>query len=77
MNQKLELYYDQEADILEITIGLPSSCIFSEVENDVFEARDEKTKALKGYKIFNFVQRGGFQNLKKIKISLPAGVSIS
>lgn len=74
--EKLELYYDTEADILEITIGEPSSCYFDEVGNDVFEAHDENTDKLKGYKIFNFLKRGGFSDLKKIKISLPAGVDI-
>ncbi len=74
--KKLELYYDMEADILEITIGEPSSCYFDEVGDDLFEAHDEKTGELKGYKVFNFLKRGGFNELKKIKISLPAGVDI-
>ena len=74
MTQKnLEIYYDIEADILEITIGEPSSCIFEEVDDDLFEARDEKTNELKGYKIFNFLKRGSMNN---IKIPLPAGIEI-
>lgn len=76
MRQNLEIYYDKEADILEVTLGTPSACIFEEIEDDVFEARDEATNVLKGYKIFNFVHRGGFSLLKKIKISLPAHVLI-
>ena len=77
MNHKnLELYYDTEADILEIVIGRPSSCYFEEVDDDIFEGHDEKNNELKGYKIFNFLKRGGFKDLKKIKISLPAGVDI-
>ena len=75
--QKLDIYYDKETDILELTIGEPSSCIFDEVDDDLFEARDEKTNKLKGYKIFNFLKRGGFSGIKKIEINLPAGVNIS
>jgi len=75
MTQKnLEIYYDTEADILEIIIGEPSACIFDEVDDDVFEARDEKTNELKGYKIFNFLKRG---TLKNIKIPLPANIGIT
>ncbi|MEK6883781.1 MAG: hypothetical protein AABY22_29400 [Nanoarchaeota archaeon] len=74
MNQKLDIYYDKEADILEITIGHPSECIFDEVEDGIFEAHDMKTNELKGYKIFDFLRRGGMKN---IKIPLPANVSIN
>ncbi len=77
MKKQLELYYDNEADILEVTIGEPSSCIFDEIDNDLFEGKDEETGELKGYKIFNFLKRGGFSNIKKIKIVLPANVEIS
>lgn len=77
MGKKLEIYYDREADILEITIGRPSPCTFDEVEDDVFEGHDEKTNELKGYKIFNFLKRGGFNNMKKIRIDLPANVNIT
>ena len=48
MNSKnIEIYYDSEADILELTIGEPSSCIFAEVDDDLFEARDEKNRRIK------------------------------
>ena len=76
VNKKIELYYDMEADILEIFIGNPSSCYFDEVDDDLFEGHDEKTGELKGYKIFNFLKRGGFNNVKKIRINLPANVDI-
>ena len=36
----LKIYYDIEADILEIIIGEPFSCIFDEIEDDIFEARE-------------------------------------
>ena len=74
--QKLNLYYDTEADILELIIGEPSSCIFEEIGDDLFEARDEKTNELKGYKIFNLSKRKKQEWIKSVKISLPANVSI-
>ena len=61
MKQNLDIYYDKEADI------------FDEVEDGIFEAHDVKTNELKGYKIFDFVKRGGMKN---IKIPLPANVKI-
>ncbi len=74
MNQKnLEIYYDTEADILEIFIGEPTPCYFNETDDDLFEGKDKKTNELKGFKIFNFKKRG---SMKDIKISLPANIHI-
>ena len=73
IQKNLKIYYDIEADILEITIGEPTACIFDEVDNDIFEARDEKTNELKGYKIFNFLKIAS----KNIKIPLPANIGIT
>ncbi len=74
MKKNIDLYYDKEADILEIMLGEPSSCIFDEVDEGIFEAHDVKTNDIKGYKIFDFTKRGG---LKNIKIPLPVNVTIS
>lgn len=75
-DKRMDIYYDKEADILEITIGEASSCYFDEVDDDLFEAHDERTDELKGYKVFNFLKRGGFGETKKIKINLPAKIDI-
>lgn len=72
MKKSLEIYYNTEADILEINIGEPSSCVFDEVDDGVFEAHDEETNELKGYKIFDFSQR----SMRNIKIPLPVNVDI-
>ncbi len=73
MKQKnLQIHYDTEADILEIVIGEPTPCIFDEVDDDLFEARDEKTNELKGYKIFNFMKRA---SLKNIEVPLPVSIA--
>jgi len=73
----LEIYYDKEADILEIQIGEPTECYYDEIDDDLFEGHDEKTGELKGYKIFNITKRPDLKGLKKIKISLPANVEIN
>lgn len=73
MRQNLEINYDEEADILEIFLGEPTPSYFDEIEDDLFEGRDEKTNELKGFKIFNFRKRGG---IKSIRINLPANIKI-
>ena len=35
--KNLEIYYDAEADILEIMIGEPTPSYFDETEDDIFE----------------------------------------
>jgi len=74
-SQSLEIDYDAEADILEIFIGEPTPSYFEEIDDDLFEGRDKITGKLKGYKIFNLRNRGK-EWLKRIRISLPANVSI-
>ena len=76
MKQKLEIYYDLKEDILEIRIGEQTECYFDEIEDDLFEAHDEKNGELKGYKILNFGRRGGLKGIKKVMIPLPANVEI-
>lgn len=70
--ENLNIYYDAEADILEVQIGEPTESYFDEIDDDLFEGHDEKTGELKGYKIFNFTKRG----IRDIKIPLPANVDI-
>lgn len=72
-NKKMEVYYDAEADILEIFIGEPTPSYYDEIADDLFEGHDEKTDELKGYKILNFLKRGGMKN---VRIPLPANVII-
>jgi uncharacterized protein YuzE len=73
LKNNLEIYYDEEADILEIFLGKPTACYFNEIEDDLFEGREEGTNKLTGFKIFNFKKRGG---MKGVSISLPANISI-
>ncbi len=70
----LNISYDSDADILEIFIGNPSPSLFEEIEDDIFEGKDEETNELTGFKIFNFRKRG---RLKDVRIQLPAHVIIA
>lgn len=73
MNQKnLEIYYDREADLLEIMIGEPTLTYFDEISDDIFEGRDEKTNEIKGFKIFNFLKKG--EKLREIRIPLVSNL---
>lgn len=69
----LEIFYDDEADLLEIFLGKPTQCYFDEIDEDIFEGREEGTNNLIGFKIFNFKKRGG---MKGIKLQLPAHIII-
>jgi len=73
VKQNMEIFYDNEADILEIFLDEPTNCYFNEIEDDLFEGREEKTNKLVGFKIFNFKKRGG---MKGTKINLPANIKI-
>lgn len=74
MENKFEIVYDNEADILEVFLAEPTECYFDEIDDDLFEGREEGTDKLIGFKVFNFVKRGGMKN---VRIVLPANVSIS
>ena len=71
MKKNIEIYYDKEADILEIFVGEPKPSYFNEIDEDMFEGIDKNTGELKGYKIFNFTKRGN-DWIKKIKIAIPS-----
>ncbi len=73
MENKIEIIYDAEADILEIFLGEPTDCYFNEIDNDLFEGREEGSDKLVGFKIFNFIKRGG---VKGTRIPLPANIKI-
>ena len=73
MDNKLEIIYDDEADVLEIFIGEPSDCYFNEIEDDLFEGREKGTERLVGFKIFSFKKRKG---LEGVKINLPVNMRL-
>ena len=49
-----EIYYDKEADFLEVFIWESLECIATEIEKGVFVRKDIKTGEVKSIGIINF-----------------------
>lgn len=69
-NIKLHVYYDKEADYLEIRFGEPTESYYEKIAPDTFTKIDEKTGEIKGYAIFN-VQKSK-DPLKTLDVEIPA-----
>ena len=78
-NQTYDIYYDEEADFLEVFFGEPTKCYAEEPEDGVFIRKDEKTNEVKSIGIFSFGKR--LQLLKKLLThlnkKLPREIDIS
>ncbi|MBS3088412.1 DUF2283 domain-containing protein [Candidatus Pacearchaeota archaeon] len=74
-----EIYYDKEADFLEVFFGEPTPCYAEEPEEGVFIRKDENTNEVKSVGILSFGKRAYLlkkllQNLNK---TLPNEIDIS
>ena len=70
MKGKMNLYYDEEGDYLEIFVANKSkNQILKNLGKGVFEKRDEKTGEIIGIAILGFKKRT--KKLKSIKVDLP------
>jgi uncharacterized protein YuzE len=70
MDGKMNFFFDEEGDVLDITIGKPKKAVAKELENDVAVRCDPKTGEIVGIVILNFSKR--FKALKKTEeIDLP------
>ena len=75
MKDKLNIYYDEEGDFLELRIGKPTKSVYSDIGNDIFQRVDEKTGKIIGFAVFNFKKRT--EKLKEIDVPLPVKVNLS
>jgi len=75
MKGPMRVYYDEQGDFLEISIGKPTQCHAEEVEPGVFLRIDEKTKEVKSVGILSFKKRA--KDLRDIKLNLPIEVNFS
>lgn len=75
MTGKLNLYYDEEGDFLELNMGDHSEGYYKNSGDGVFERIDKKTKKITGIAIMGFRKR--MQTQKDIKISLPVEIQLS
>ena len=71
----MNIYYDEEGDLLEIQIGKPMPSYYEEICDGVFERRDEKTNKTKGLAVFSFRKR--LSQKKDINVPLPVRVQLS
>ena len=69
MENKMNIYYDEEGDYLEITSGDISNCYFDNLGDGIFKVIDKNTTEVKGIAVFSFKNRT--KNLEELKISLP------
>ncbi len=67
--ENMNIYYDDEGDFLEITMGDISNCYFDNMGNGIFQIIDKSTKEVKGVAIFSFKART--KGLDEVKLSLP------
>ena len=67
--ENMKLYYDDEGDFLEITMGDISNCYFDNMGNGIFQIVDKSTKEVMGVAIFSFKART--KGLDEVKLSLP------
>lgn len=74
MKSKLDLYYDEEGDFLEIAVGSSRNGYFQNLGNGVFKRVDKKTKEITGIAIHGFRKRTA--GLKQLKVSLPIRVQL-
>ncbi|MCH7568732.1 MAG: DUF2283 domain-containing protein [Nanoarchaeota archaeon] len=74
--QTYEIYYDKEADFLEVFFGEPTQARAEEIEEGVFIRRDNKTNEVKSIGILSFKKR--VEILKKIldKFNLEIPISV-
>jgi len=57
MAGRLALHFDEEGDVLDISIGRPRKAITKELEHDLAVRIDPRTKEVIGFTILNFTKR--------------------
>jgi uncharacterized protein YuzE len=72
----MSFFFDEEGDVLDITIGKPKKAVAKELKNDIAIRCDPVTGEIVGIVILNFRKR--FEQRKKPeKIDLPFNVTIT
>ena len=76
MGKEIKIAYDDEGDILDISIGDPEKAIYKEVENDLFLRVNPASGEVVGFSILNF--RKWFKDAKDIKtLPIKAELAVS
>ena len=74
MRKEMRMVYDEEGDILDISLGEPEEAISKEVEDDFFLRVKPGTGEVVGFSILNF--RKWFKDAKDTKI-LPVKAELA
>ena len=74
MKSKTRLYYDEEGDFLEISIGAPTECYAEEIKPGVFVRIDKKSGDAKSLGVLDFRKR---THSRDIEFDLPIGFDLS
>jgi len=69
MDEKITFYYDEEADMLEVSFQTPQETIADECEKDIFVHYSIETDTVVSVTILNFIKR--FADIRK-PFSVPA-----
>ena len=74
MGKEIRMTYDEQGDILDVSLGEPEEAISREVEDDFFLRIKLDTEEVVGFSIINF--RKWFRDAKDIKI-LPVKAELA
>mgnify|MGYP001588897626 CR=1 FL=1 len=74
MKGKMNIYYDEEADYLEIFVGDPRPNYGEEVAEGITLFKDEKTDEVIGIGILNFRKKS--KSLDEIKLDIPVDIGL-
>jgi hypothetical protein len=74
MGKEIRMTYDEQGDILDVSLGEPEEAISREVEDDFFLRIKLDTEEVVGFSIINF--RKWFKDAKDIKI-LPVKAELA
>jgi uncharacterized protein YuzE len=69
MNKKLNLYYDEEGDYLEINLDESKDEFFKNIGGGIFQIIDKKTNKVIGISIAGFKKRAEKEH--NLNLSLP------
>ncbi len=72
----MNFFFDEESDVLDITIGKPRKAVAKELKNDIAIRCDPETGEIIGIVILNFLKRVK-TNKKPEQIDLPLNISIT
>ena len=74
MKSKLNLYYDEEGDYLEINLGEYTEGYFKNLGNGIFQIVDKKTNKVIGVSIAGFKKRT--EKDHNLSLSLPLELNV-